>query len=61
MIISEAKVWNDLLIKINKLDNISQTFTETNIDFNKYKVIASFDEVKNTGGHSLELSVKQNL
>lgn len=58
LVITEQQEWEALLSKINAVNNASDGFTETKIDFSKYSVIAVFDEVKTSGGHSLELDIK---
>ena len=57
MVISDQKDWKDLLQKMNAVNNVSDSFSETTIDFSKYRVIAVFDEVKTTGGHSIALNI----
>ena len=58
IVIKNTSDWNDLLEKMNSINKVSNTFSETKIDFSKYMVIASFDEVKGSGGHSLELKLQ---
>jgi hypothetical protein len=59
-IITDENDWQDLLAKMNSVNNVSDGFSETKIDFSKYTIIAIFDTVKTSGGHSLELDVKPN-
>lgn len=54
-IIEKEYAWNDLLAKINLTNNESQNFSETEIDFNKFIVLAVFDEVLSSGGHSIQI------
>ena len=56
-IIYDEKVWNSLLQKMNTINTISDSFSETKIDFSKYTVIAVFDEVKSSGGYGLALEI----
>ncbi|MBU2903899.1 protease complex subunit PrcB family protein [Arenibacter algicola] len=57
IVISDQSTWNDLLTKLNSINNVSDNFTETEIDFSEYRIIAVFDGVKETGGYSLELKL----
>ena len=59
LVITSSEEWKDLLNKINAVNKVSDSFSETNIDFSKYTVIAVFDEVKNSGGHSLNLVIQE--
>jgi len=60
MVITDQSTWNDLITQMNSVNNVSDNFSETDIDFSEYKVIAVFDEIKGNGGHSLELSINSN-
>ena len=42
---------------MNSVNNVSDNFSETNINFSEYTILAVFDEIKGNGGHSLELSI----
>lgn len=54
-VITNTTDWNSLLADINTANNTSGSFTETNIDFNQFMVIAVFDEVYLNGGHSIDI------
>jgi hypothetical protein len=58
-VITSTEDWNNLLEKINSVNNVSQNFSETKIDFSKFTVIAVFEDVKSSGGYSLELDIQQ--
>ncbi len=60
LVISNPQQWKTLLEKLNSVNNVSNSFAETKIDFSKYDVIAVFDTVKTTGGHTLDIDVKTN-
>lgn len=49
--------WNELISKMNTVNTETDNFSETDIDFNTHQIIAIFDEVKSTGGYSLEMAV----
>ena len=53
IVIYDAVSWNDLLVKMNSNSNVSDNFTETNIDFTSYSVIAVFDKVLGNSGNSV--------
>ena len=60
LIISDQTTWNDLISQMDSVNNVSDKFTETDIDFSDYKVIVVFDEIKGNGGYSLELNIMAN-
>ena len=60
LIISDQTAWNDLMTQMNSVNNVTDNFTETDIDFSEYKILAVFDEIKGNGGHSLELNIMSN-
>lgn len=47
--------WNNFLAQVNSSGNVSNSFTETNIDFNQFMIIAAVDQVRNSGGHSIDI------
>lgn len=55
LVITSESEWKELLTKIDSVNKVSDSFSETQIDFSKYGIIAVFDAVKNSGGHSLSL------
>ncbi len=57
-IIETESEWNDLVSKMNSVNKVSNSFSETDINFSIHSVITVFDEVKSTGGHSLELDIQ---
>lgn len=58
IIVSEGE-WHALLEKMNSVNNVSENFKNKEIDFSKEIVIAIFDEVKGTGGHTISVSQVQ--
>ncbi len=60
LIIANANDWKTLIQKLDQLNKVSDGFSETEIDFEKYNVLAVFDEVKSTGGHSIDLKISKN-
>ncbi len=59
LIVTSPEEWKDLLNKMNAVNKVSDSFSETDIDFSEYTVIAVFDEIKNSGGHSLNLVIQE--
>ncbi|WP_299524549.1 protease complex subunit PrcB family protein [Winogradskyella sp.] len=59
-VISNEKDWDKLLEKINSVNSVSESFLETKIDFSKFRIVAVFDEVKISGGYSIELNIENN-
>lgn len=61
-IYNESTNWNLLLNQIESYylplgDNyLAQHFSETNVDFTNYTVIAVFDKVYGNGGHSIDIT-----
>ncbi|OIQ30908.1 MAG: hypothetical protein BM564_01465 [Bacteroidetes bacterium MedPE-SWsnd-G2] len=60
LIISDQTTWNNLMTQMNLVNNVTDNFSETDIDFSEYKILAVFDEIKGNGGHSLELDITSN-
>lgn len=60
-IITTSAEWNALLTNLDSSNNISGGFTETNIDFNQFMIIATFDQIFPNGGHSIDvITVDEN-
>lgn len=55
LVISESNSWNELIGKMNTVNYVSDEFTETDIDFANFIVIAVFDKVYGNGGHSIDI------
>ena len=58
--ITKQSMWNNLISQMNSVNNVSDNFSEIDIDFSQYKIIAIFDKIKSKGGHSLELNIMSN-
>lgn len=48
LVINDQNTWSDLMVQMNTITNVSYNFTETDIDFSEYTIIAAFEEVKTT-------------
>lgn len=55
LVITNSAQWTTLLNTLDANNNVSGGFTETNIDFNQYMVIAVFDQTYLNGGHSIDI------
>ena len=60
LIITDQNTWNSLITQMNSTNNVSDNFSEIDIDFSEYKIIAVFDEIKGNGGHNLDLNIMSN-
>lgn len=56
LVIKDQTEWNNLLSKINLVVNANSILPDTNVDFTKYQVIAVIDEVRNSGGYSIDIT-----
>lgn len=59
LVITSSEEWLDLLNKINSVNKVSDSFSETDIDFSKYTVVAVFDDIRESGGYSLSLAIQE--
>lgn len=55
LVILESNSWNELIDILNTVNYVSEEFTETNIDFDNFIVIAVFDKIYGNGGHSIDI------
>ncbi|MEN8125874.1 MAG: protease complex subunit PrcB family protein [Bacteroidota bacterium] len=55
LVVSNENDWNELINKMNSVNNVSNGFTKSNIDFSNFTVLAVFDEIKTSGGHSIDM------
>ena len=46
---SNTSDWNNLMTQMNSVNNVTDSFSETNIDFNQFEIIAVFDSVHDNG------------
>lgn len=57
LVITSSENWNELVAKMDSVNEVSNSFSETDIDFSKYSVIAVFNGVVGSGGHNINLAV----
>jgi len=55
-VIKTAEEWENLKTQLNSVNNVTDNFTETNIDFSLYQVIFVIDEIKGNGGWSIDVT-----
>ena len=55
-VITTETEWNDLKAKMNSVNDVSNGFQNTPIDFDQQFVIACFDQVQSNGGYTLDVS-----
>lgn len=55
LVIKNQSEWSDLMNQMNRANPVIDNFTEINIDFDNYMIIAVFDDVKQNGGHSIDI------
>ena len=60
IIIDNQADWENLISKMDKVNKVSEQFTETKIDFSRYTVIAIFNDVMGSGGHSIAIDISAN-
>lgn len=62
IVITNTIQWQNLLNQMNSINNVSNSFTETSIDFTQYQILAVFDNIFGEDGHSISItSVIENL
>lgn len=53
--------WNNFITNINNPNNLSMTFSETNIDFNNFMIVVIFDQPRPTDGYQVSItSITEN-
>lgn len=60
IVVENESQWQELMGKMNSVNKVTDSFTETKVDFSDYRIIAVFDALKNTGGHGIELVIQTN-
>lgn len=57
LVIKDQDSWTTLINKMDTSNVVSDSFTETDIDFTKFIIIAVFDEIKVNDGHEVVLEI----
>jgi len=47
--------WVNLITQLDSYNNVSNNFSNLNLDFSQFIIIAVFDEVRENGGHSIDI------
>lgn len=55
LVINNQTEWQNLIGQMNSVNNVSDTFLETTIDFDSYTVIAIFDIIRAHTGFSIQI------
>ncbi|MBU2927923.1 hypothetical protein [Winogradskyella psychrotolerans] len=56
-VIDNNSDWMDLITQMDTVNKVSDNFSETEIDFSKYTIIAVFNDVRGSGGNSIALDI----
>ena len=60
LIITNQNDWDKLIAQLDAVNKVSTGFKNKTINFSEYTIIAVFDDLKSSGGHSIDLSVISN-
>ncbi|MCF6308822.1 MAG: hypothetical protein L3J09_12850 [Flavobacteriaceae bacterium] len=61
LVITDSVNWVELIMKMDSVNNTSNSFTEIDVDFSQFQIIAIFDEIRPNSGSSIEiLSIKED-
>jgi len=61
LVITDSVNWVELIMKMDSVNNTSNNFTEIDVDFSQFQIIAIFDEIRPNSGSSIEiLSIKED-
>ncbi|MCF6348606.1 MAG: hypothetical protein L3J20_09955 [Flavobacteriaceae bacterium] len=55
LIVSDKILWDNLLIKIDAINDITSTFSETDVNFESYIILAAFEGIKD-GGWTIDIT-----
>jgi len=55
LVITNNSDWQNLMDQMNSINNVTDNFNETNVDFSKFEIIAVFDIIHNNGGWSIDI------
>jgi hypothetical protein len=58
--ITNQTEWENFISQIDVTNEVSSGFSEQNIDFSEYVVIAVIDQVRNTSGYIIDLEISTN-
>lgn len=58
--ITDQETWMAIMNQMDAVNNVSDDFTQTEINFSDYQLVAIFDDIKSNGGSSLEINLLEN-
>ncbi|WP_171971856.1 protease complex subunit PrcB family protein [Mangrovimonas sp. DI 80] len=58
IIINTEAEWHALKEQMDRVNPVSEQFTQKDVNFNIYQVIAVFESVKTTGGYRIDLNLE---
>jgi len=56
VLITNQLQWDSLLLSMNEVNNVSSSFTETNINFSNYDIVAAFRNPISNSGSSVDIT-----
>jgi hypothetical protein len=56
IVITNQIQFSNLITSMNTVNNVSNSFTETTVDFNNFIIIASFDSIRPNEGYSTNIT-----
>ena len=56
LVITTQTAWDSLITTMNTISNVSDSFTDTIIDFSKYQILTLFDELRPTSGWTIDIT-----
>ncbi len=55
LVINNDAEWQALKLQMNSVNPCTNSFTETEVDFSQWTILATFDQIRSNGGHSIEI------
>ncbi len=56
--VTNTEDWEALLEKMDSVNSVSENFSNTPIDFTTHTIVAVFDEVRNSGGYDVSITME---
>jgi len=56
IVITNSLIWDELKQNMNSVNYVTESFKEIDIDFSQYLILASFSELRPTGGYPIEIN-----
>ena len=56
LVITNNSDWQNLMTQMNSVNNVTDEFFETNIDFNQFEIIAVFDSIRPHNNFNVSIS-----